>query len=93
MKSLFTLVFLVVCAAQAYSLLLPAPDCAGHHLGYVNNYLNHYYDYPGLPCHGRPHYLPHAPCKTCQGCRSCKTTGSELYPCPYRQHGPCECKE
>uniref|UniRef100_A0A182Q039 Uncharacterized protein n=1 Tax=Anopheles farauti TaxID=69004 RepID=A0A182Q039_9DIPT len=105
MKSFITLVFLVVCATQAYSYLYPGLDCAGshlrygdlygdlyggHHLGYASTYSNHVY---GLPCHGHRHHLPHRPCKTCQGCRSCKTKSSELYPCPYRKHGPCECQE
>uniref|UniRef100_A0A182RDH0 Uncharacterized protein n=1 Tax=Anopheles funestus TaxID=62324 RepID=A0A182RDH0_ANOFN len=67
---------------------------AGHDLlGYENNYLSHHYGCPSLVSHHvRPHYLPHVPCKTCHGCQSCKTKkSSELYPCPYRQHGPCEC--
>uniref|UniRef100_A0A182W815 TNFR-Cys domain-containing protein n=1 Tax=Anopheles minimus TaxID=112268 RepID=A0A182W815_9DIPT len=88
MKSLATLVFLVVCTTQVYS----SPD--HHFLGYPDNHLSHYYDCPSVvSCHDRHHYLPHVPCKTCHGCQSCKPKkSSELYHCPYRQHGPCECK-
>uniref|UniRef100_A0A182YSB2 Uncharacterized protein n=1 Tax=Anopheles stephensi TaxID=30069 RepID=A0A182YSB2_ANOST len=94
MKSVATLVFLVVCATQAYSFLHPYPAFHGHHLvGCPDYHLSPYYKYPSVPsCHGSHHVLPHVPCKTCHGCQSCKDKkSSELYPCPYRQHGPCEC--
>uniref|UniRef100_A0A6E8VPX6 Uncharacterized protein n=1 Tax=Anopheles coluzzii TaxID=1518534 RepID=A0A6E8VPX6_ANOCL len=89
MKSLVMFAFLAVCATQVYSFHLPYPT---HHLlGCPENHLSPYYNYPSvntLPCQ------THVPCQSCHGCQTCykPKKSSELYPCPYRQHGPCECK-
>ncbi|KFB51489.1 AGAP006554-PA-like protein [Anopheles sinensis] len=83
MKSLLLVVLLVACATQVYSGCLTSA-CSYHKPGYMrSNYVHYPAQYEVVaydePCHHEPVY--HAP--------PCPTKSSELYPCPYRQHGPC----